>query len=68
MQNKTEEKKYYDTTANEIGRILEYIKPTYVHMMICGKIVKTGDYNLAFDIEKNGYSDTFAISGNETNE
>ena len=25
MQNKTEEKKYYDTTANEIGRILEYI-------------------------------------------
>ena len=49
-------------------RILEYIKPTYVHMMICGKIVKTGDYNLAFDIEKNGYSDTFTISGNETNE
>lgn len=25
MQNKTEEKKYYDTTANEIVRILEYI-------------------------------------------
>ena len=25
MQNKTEEKKYYDTTANEIGRISEYI-------------------------------------------
>lgn len=45
-------------------RILEYIKPKYVHMMVCGKIVKTGDYNLAFDIEKNGYTDTFNISEN----
>ena len=25
MENKTEEKKYYDTTANEITRIIEYI-------------------------------------------
>lgn len=49
-------------------RILEYIKPDYVHMMICGKIVKTGDYNLAFDIEKNGYSDTFNISENKVYE
>lgn len=49
-------------------RILEYIKPDYVHMMICGKIVKSGDYNLAFDIEKNGYSDTFTISENENHE
>ena len=37
-------------------RILEYIKPQYVHMMVDGKIVKTGDYNFAFEIEKNGYS------------
>lgn len=49
-------------------RILEYIKPDYVHMMICGKIVKTGDYSLAFDIEKNGYSDTFNISENQVYE
>lgn len=49
-------------------RILEYIKPDYVHMMVCGKIVKTGDYNLAFDIEKNGYSDTFNIGENENHE
>ena len=45
-------------------RILEYIKPDYVHMMICGKIVKTGDANLAFNIEKNGYVDTFNVSEN----
>jgi len=38
-------------------RILEYIKPDYVHMMVGGKIVKTGDYNLAFEIEKNGYNE-----------
>lgn len=38
-------------------RILEYIKPDYVHMMVGGKIIKTGDYNFAFEIEKNGYNE-----------
>lgn len=38
-------------------RILEYIKPDYVHMMVGGKIVKTGDYDFAFEIEKNGYNE-----------
>lgn len=38
-------------------RILEYTKPDYVHMMVGGKIVKTGDYNFAFEIEKNGYNE-----------
>lgn len=42
-------------------RILEYIRPQYVHMMVDGKIVKTGDYSLASLIEKNGYSDTSII-------
>ncbi len=37
-------------------RILEYIKPSFVHMMVCGKIVKTGGYDLAFEIEKSGYN------------
>ena len=37
-------------------RILQYIKPKYVHIMMNGKIVKTGDYNLALEVEKNGYS------------
>lgn len=40
-------------------RILEYIKPNYVHVMMNGKIVKTGNMNLAKEIEKNGYNDTF---------
>lgn len=43
-------------------RILEYIKPDYVHMMVGGKIVKTGNYDFAFEIEKNGYSEV-VVSG-----
>lgn len=49
-------------------RILEYIKPQFVHMMVCGKIVKTGGYNLAFEIEKKGYSDISVIDSGENNE
>ncbi len=36
-------------------RILEYINPDYVHIMNNGKIVKTGNMDLAFDTEKHGY-------------
>lgn len=36
-------------------RILEYIKPDFVHILMDGKIQKTGDFNLALEIEKDGY-------------
>ena len=36
--------------------ILEYIKPQYVHLLNNGSIVKTGDLNLANQIEKEGFS------------
>jgi Fe-S cluster assembly ATP-binding protein len=36
-------------------RVLEYIKPNFVHVMLNGKIVKTGNYDLALEIEKKGY-------------
>lgn len=36
-------------------RILEYITPDMVHIMVDGKIVKTGDAKLARQIEKHGY-------------
>ena len=36
--------------------ILEYLKPDYVHILGNKHIIKTGDYNLVSDIEKNGYS------------
>lgn len=38
-----------------LTKILEYIKPDYVHVLGAGHILKTGDYSLALDIEKDGY-------------
>ena len=35
--------------------ILDYLKPDYVHILYNKHIVKTGDYQLTFNIEKNGY-------------
>lgn len=36
-------------------RLLDYIKPDYVHVMVAGKIVETGDYTLAHKLEAKGY-------------
>lgn len=36
-------------------RILEYLKPDYVHIMKDGNIKKTGDISLALELEKVGY-------------
>lgn len=36
--------------------ILEYLKPDYVHILADKHIVKTGDYQMVADIEKNGYA------------
>lgn len=36
-------------------KILENLKPDYIHVLIDGRIVKTGDYSLAKEIEENGY-------------
>jgi len=36
--------------------ILEYLKPDYIHILHNKKIIKTGDFNLANDIEKHGYT------------
>jgi len=36
-------------------RILEHIKPDFVHVMLDGRIVESGGYELAKNIEKNGY-------------
>ena len=36
-------------------RLLNYIKPDFVHVLINGKIVKSGNFNLATELEKKGY-------------
>ena len=46
-------------------RILEYIRPNFVHILKDGNILKTGDYNLAIEIEKNGYSEINNMAGNK---
>ena len=38
-------------------RILENLKVDYVHILVNGKIVKTGDMSLAEEIENNGYEE-----------
>jgi len=36
-------------------KLLDYIRPDYVHVMRNGKIVKSGDISLASEIEESGY-------------
>ena len=38
-------------------KILEDLDIDYVHVLVNGKIVKTGDSSLALEIDKNGYKD-----------
>lgn len=37
-------------------KILEYLNPDYVHIINKGNIIRTGNYDLALEIEKNGYN------------
>jgi Fe-S cluster assembly ATP-binding protein len=36
-------------------RLLEYIRPDKVHVMVQGKIVASGDFHLVDELEKKGY-------------
>ena len=38
-------------------RLLDYIKPDLVHVMVDGKIVRTGGPELALELERQGYAD-----------
>ena len=37
-------------------RLLDYIKPDHVHVVMNGKIVKSGDASIALELEKQGYN------------
>ncbi len=37
-------------------RLLNYIVPDYVHVLVSGRIVKSGDKSLALELESKGYS------------
>lgn len=49
-------------------RILEFIKPGFVHMMKDGTIVTSGDYSLAKKIEKYGYNMAFDLGEDDAKE
>ncbi|MGB5756135.1 MAG: Fe-S cluster assembly ATPase SufC [Acidimicrobiales bacterium] len=38
-------------------RLLDYIKPDFVHVMVDGRIVRSGDHTLAMHLEDHGYAD-----------
>lgn len=38
-------------------RLLNYVEPDFVHILMNGKIIKSGDRTLAHDIEKSGYAE-----------
>ena len=57
-------KEYPETSVlliTHYTRILEFIKPEFVHMMKDGTITISGDYKLAQKIEKYGYNETFDL-------
>ena len=49
-------------------KILDFIKPDFVHMMKDGKLTISGDYTLAGKIEKYGYNETFDLGDNDAME
>jgi Fe-S cluster assembly ATP-binding protein len=42
-------------------RLLDYIKPDFVHVLVDGKIIKTGCSDLAIELEKEGYEGVGAV-------
>ncbi len=41
-------------------RLLDYVKPDYVHILSAGRIVKTGGADLAMQLEEHGYDEVMA--------
>ena len=50
------------------SRVLDLIKPDFVHQMEDGKIIKTGDITLAKQIEKTGYNGVNEVESSENHE
>jgi Fe-S cluster assembly ATP-binding protein len=43
-------------------RLLDYIRPDFVHIMQSGEIIKTGDMQLVDQLEASGYADIMSPS------
>ena len=44
-------------------RLLDYVKPDFVHVLANGKIIKSGDASLAHELEAQGYQETLDEAG-----
>ena len=53
--NSLRDKKRSFLIITHYQRLLDYIKPDFVHVLVNGKIVKTGSSDLAKELEKDGY-------------
>ena len=53
--NSLRDKKKSFLIITHYQRLLDYIKPDFVHVLVNGKIVKTGCSDLALELEKDGY-------------
>mgnify|MGYP006086125113 CR=1 FL=1 len=53
--NSLRDKKRSFLIITHYQRLLDYIKPDFVHVLVDGKIVKTGSSDLAQELEKDGY-------------
>ena len=41
--------------TSSIERLLDYVKPDFVHVLAGGRIVRTGGPELALELEEEGY-------------
>ena len=55
--NSSRNKKKSFLVITHYQRLLDYIKPDFVHVLSDGKIVKTGCGDLAQELEKTGYKE-----------
>ena len=53
--NKLKSKENATIVITHYQRLLDYIIPDFVHVLKDGKIIKTGDKNLALELENKGY-------------
>ena len=53
--NSLRSKKRSFVLVTHYQRLLDYIEPDFVHVLTDGRIVRTGDKNLAKDLEARGY-------------
>jgi Fe-S cluster assembly ATP-binding protein len=54
--NNFRDKKRSFLAITHYQRLLDHMKPDYIHVLIDGKIVKSGDMKLAQELEEKGYS------------